>query len=58
MESVAYQASLSMGFSRREYWSGLPFKYVLDQEGVIRPGEASVSLIWVLVLPSRFSPRG
>ena len=23
--SVVYQASLSMGFSRQEYWSGLPF---------------------------------
>ena len=23
--SVAYQASLSMGFSRQGYWSGLPF---------------------------------
>ena len=23
--SVAYQAPLSMGFSRQEYWSGLPF---------------------------------
>ena len=23
--SVAYQASLSMGFSRQEHWSGLPF---------------------------------
>ena len=23
--TVAYQASPSMGFSRREYWSGLPF---------------------------------
>ena len=22
---VAYQASLSMGFSRQQYWSGLPF---------------------------------
>ena len=22
---MAYQAPLSMGFSRREYWSGLPF---------------------------------
>ena len=22
---VAYQPSLSMGFSRQEYWSGLPF---------------------------------
>ena len=23
--TVAYQAPLSMGFSRPEYWSGLPF---------------------------------
>ena len=23
--NVVYQASLSMGFSRQEYWSGLPF---------------------------------
>ena len=23
--TVAFQASLSMGFSRQEYWSGLPF---------------------------------
>ena len=23
--SVAYQAPLSIGFSRQEYWSGLPF---------------------------------
>ena len=23
--TVAYQASLSMGFSRQKYWSGLPF---------------------------------
>ena len=23
--TVVYQAPLSMGFSRREYWSGLPF---------------------------------
>ena len=25
LRTVAYQASLSMGFSRQEYWSGLPF---------------------------------
>ena len=23
--TVAFQAPLSMGFSRKEYWSGLPF---------------------------------
>ena len=25
---VAYQASRSMGFSRQEYWSGLPFERI------------------------------
>ena len=25
--TVAYQALQSMGFSRQEYWSGLPFPY-------------------------------
>ena len=25
--TVAHQAPLSMGFSRQEYWSGLPFSY-------------------------------
>ena len=25
--TVAHQAPLSMGFSRQEYWSGLPFPY-------------------------------
>ena len=25
MDCVAHQAPLSMGFSRQEYWSGLPF---------------------------------
>ena len=29
--TVAYQASLSMGFSRQEYWSGLPFPSPLVQ---------------------------
>ena len=28
--TVACQASLSMGFSRREYWSGLPFPSLGD----------------------------
>ena len=29
--TVAYQASLSMGFSRQEYWSGLPFPSPMHQ---------------------------
>ena len=28
--TVAYQAPPSMGFSRQEYWSGLPFPYPGD----------------------------
>ena len=24
-QTIAYQAALSMGFSRQKYWSGLPF---------------------------------
>ena len=28
--NVAYQASLSMGFSRQEYWGGLPFPSSVD----------------------------
>ena len=28
--TVAYQASPSMGFSRQEYWSGLPFPSLGD----------------------------
>ena len=29
--TVAYQASWSVGFSRQEYWSGLPFSDVINQ---------------------------
>ena len=28
--TVAYQPSQSMGFSRQEYWSGLPFPFPGD----------------------------
>ena len=31
----AHQVSLSMGFSRQEYWSGLPFIYPGD---ILKPG--------------------
>ena len=33
--TVAYHASLSMGFSRQEYWSGLPFP---SPEDLFHPG--------------------
>ena len=28
--SAAYQAPLSMGFSRQEYWSGVPLPFPID----------------------------
>ena len=31
-QTVAYQALRSMGFSRQEYWSGLPFSWELNSE--------------------------
>ena len=41
--TVAYQASPSMGFSRQEYWSGLPFPSPgdLPQSG-IEPGSPTL----------------
>ena len=44
---VACQAPLSMGFSRQEYWSGLPFS---TPEDLLDPGIELVSP----ALPGRF----
>ena len=32
--TVAYQAPLSMGFSRQEYWSGVPLPTLKDSVGI------------------------
>ena len=41
--TVAHQASLSMGFSRQEYWSGLPFPSPGDlPDPGIEPGSPAV----------------
>ena len=50
MDCVAYQALLSMGFSRHEYWSGLPFLSPgdLPHPGIEHTSHASHAL------PSRF----
>ena len=40
--TVAHQAPLSMGFSRQEYWSGLPFPTLGDLSD---PGIQPVSLV-------------
>ena len=41
--TVAYQASPSMGFSRQEYWSGLPFPSPGDlPDPGIKPGSPAL----------------
>ena len=40
--TVARQAPLSMGFSRQEYWSGLPFPTLVD---LPNPGTEPMSLM-------------
>ena len=40
--TVAHQAPLSMGFSRQEYWSGLPFPSPEDlPDPGIKPGSST-----------------
>ena len=55
--TVARQAPLSMGFSRQEYWSGLPFSSPGDlpnsgikPEPTEPPGKQLVSTAWKHVL--------
>ena len=41
--TVAHQAPLSMGFSREEYWSGLPFPSLGDLPGPgMEPGSPAL----------------
>ena len=43
--TVAYQAPLSMGFSRQEYWSGLPFPSLGDlPDPEIEPGSPALQV--------------
>ena len=47
--TVAHQAPLSMGFSRQEYWSGLPCPPTVDlPEPGIKPASISCTGKWVL----------
>ena len=41
--TIAHQASLSMEFSRQEYWSGLPFPSPVDlPDPGIKPGSPAL----------------
>ena len=45
--TVAHQASLSMGFSRQEYWSGLPFPSPGDLPNPgVKPASLTPNLCW------------
>ena len=40
--TAAYQAPLSVGFSRQEYWSGVPFEAETNRDRHPVPGDASM----------------
>ena len=51
-QTIAFQAPLSMGFPRQEYWSGLPFPSgVLPDPGIkpVSPAVASPALASELI---------
>ena len=57
--AVAHQAPLSMGFSRQEYWSGLPFPSPGDPPNpVIEPGSPALQADAVFCDPIVSSPLG
>ena len=50
--TLAYQASLSMGFSRQDYWSGLPFPSPGDlPDPWIEPGSPALQMDALLSEP-------
>ena len=51
LQTVAHQAPLSMGFSRREYWSGLP----CPPPGDLPASEAEPMSLMTPALAGRFS---
>ena len=48
--SVTYQAPLSMGFSRQEYWSGVPLPSPIGD--YLRPNYSSVGPAHTMILIS------
>ena len=59
MDEVAYQAPWSMGFSRQEYWSGLPFPSSGDLPNPgIKPGSPALQTDALPSEPLGKPPRG
>ena len=55
--TAAYQASPSMGFSRQEHWSGLPFPSPMHESGKWKVKVKSLSHVWLLVTPGTAATR-
>ena len=63
LQTVAHQAPLSVGFSRQEYWSGLPFPSPGDppnpgiepKSPALQADSLPTELLLLLLLLSRFS---
>ena len=50
--TVAHQAPQSMGFSRQEYWSGVPFPSVEDKSSIAQnPEQCDASSVRFVTLP-------
>ena len=50
-ESAAHQASPSLGFSRQEHWSGLPFPSPMHEKRKVKVKVKSLSHVWLLATP-------
>ena len=57
MDSIAYEAPLSMGFSKQEHWNGLPFPTSGDvpDSGIKLSSPASQALTGVLFCFNHFT---
>ena len=53
--TAAYQAPLSMGFARQEYWSGLPLPSLTNLDSILKSRDitllAKVRLVKAMVFP-------
>ena len=53
--TVAYQAPLSMGFSRQEYWSGVPFQFSFTNQIIYFPSHYLILCLCLVHQPYLWS---
>ena len=51
-QTVAHQAPLFMGFSRQQYWSGLPFPSLMDLPDLICKTQSDT---YIVLIPFKIS---